>query len=142
VDAVRQAFADAERFVPQNQSLSQTRSQSGSSKDRDFIKDKGAIVATNKHNIGLAIEKLGASIRWNELTHQPFLSASKNPKPRFMNDDDFIDLRLEIQEKFRFLPTDDSGVIALTIPEISRPPIPGLSRPPVPELCRPPVEAA
>jgi hypothetical protein len=45
---------------------------------------------------------------------------------------------------------DDSGVIAPTIPEISRPPIPGLSRPPVPELCRPsipelfrpPVEAA
>ena len=64
-------------------------------KDRDFIKDdKGNIVATNKHNIGLAIEKLGASIRWNEFTHQPFLSTSKNPKPRFMSDDDFVDLRL------------------------------------------------
>ena len=34
---------------------------------------------------------------------------------------------------------DDSGVIAPTIPEISRPPIPGLSRPPVPEICRPPI---
>ena len=34
---------------------------------------------------------------------------------------------------------DDSGVIAPTIPEISRPPIPGLSRPPVPMLCRPPI---
>ena len=77
-------------------------------KDRDFIKDdKGNIVATNKHNIGLAIEKLGASIRWNEFTHQPFLSTSKNPKPRFMSDDDFVDLRLEIQEKFRFLPSKD-----------------------------------
>ena len=68
---------------------------------------KGNIVATNKHNIGLAIEKLGASIRWNEFTHQPFLSTSKNPKPRFMSDDDFVDLRLEIQEKFRFLPSKD-----------------------------------
>jgi NAD(P)-dependent dehydrogenase (short-subunit alcohol dehydrogenase family) len=35
--------------------------------------------------------------------------------------------------------TDDSGVIAPTIPEISRPPVPGLSRPPVPALCRPPI---
>ena len=38
-----------------------------------------------------------------------------------------------------FTKPDDSGVIAPTIPEISRPPIPGLSRPPVPELCRPPI---
>jgi predicted P-loop ATPase len=27
--------------------------------------------------------------------------------PRFMSDDDFVDLRLEIQEKFRFLPSKD-----------------------------------
>ena len=53
--------------------------------------------------------------------------------------------KMTVQEQ-----ADDSGVIAPTIPEISRPPIPGLSRPPVPELCRPsipelirpPVEAA
>jgi hypothetical protein len=37
------------------------------------------------------------------------------------------------------LSTDDSGVIAPTIPEISRPPIPELFRPPVPRLCRPPI---
>jgi len=108
-DAVKQAIADAERFVPQTESVSQMRSQRGSrkEKDRDFIKDKGAIVATNKHNIGLAIEKLGVSIGLNEFTHQPFLSTSKSPKPRFMSDDDFIDLRLEIQEKFCFLPSKD-----------------------------------
>jgi len=34
---------------------------------------------------------------------------------------------------------DDSGVIAPTIPEISRPAIPGLIRPPVPEISRPPI---
>jgi hypothetical protein len=109
-DAVKQAIADPKRFVLQTENVLQGRSQSGSSKekDRDFITDaKGNIVATNKHNIRLAIEKLGASIRWNEFTHQPFLSTSKNPKPCFMSDDDFVDLRLEIQENFLFLPSKD-----------------------------------
>ena len=83
MDAVRQTFANVERFVPQNQSLLDATVQEGPNKekDRDFIKDdKGNIVPTNKHNIALAIEKLGAFIRWNEFTHQPFLSTSKNPK--------------------------------------------------------------
>ena len=39
--------------------------------------------------------------------YAPADCTSEAPKPRFMSDDDFVDLLLLIQERFSFLPTKD-----------------------------------
>jgi len=104
VEAVRQAVADAlKQEAPEQKASHQEGGQTS-----DFIRDgKGAILATNKHNIGLAIEKLGISVRWNAFTNQPMISSSGDAKPRFMSDDDFVDLRLLVQENYDILPAKD-----------------------------------
>ena len=106
VEAVRKAIAEAERIEQEAPEQKAPHQESGQTSD--FIRDgKGAIVAANKHNINLAIEKLGISVRWNAFTNQPMISSSGDAKPRFMSDDDFVDLRLLVQEKHDILPAKD-----------------------------------